>query len=410
MKRLKYKMQLITMMPETRNEKRETRSKILLPDIQFIKRVKKESNSDLKACMQCGNCTVVCNLSPEENPFPRKEMIWAAWGQKGMLIADPDIWLCHQCGDCTSNCPRGVKPGNVLASLRSQTIEYYANPSFLVKWLKKWWMLPVTVTIPMIIIHLILIIAGTLTITPDPVNYSAMFPHALLNSSFSILALLMIVGIVFSIRSFWKGMVKGYRLSGFEPESQSSVKERSPIKSGMTEKATSIIKTIWQVKKELLAHKKFKDCETNKFRHLAHAMVFYGFVALIVVTLFAILSAILGNYPMPFLNPVKIVGNLAGLSIVVGLLILIFQRLIKKDAVSSSNFFDWSFLISILLLVITGFFTEYARLVNDHLGYYWYLFHLIIMWYVILYLPYTKFGHMVYRFAAMVFVIQTGRK
>jgi quinone-modifying oxidoreductase subunit QmoC len=388
----------------------------ITPNIEFIRRIKKESGSDLKTCMQCGNCTVVCNLSPEGNPFPRKEMIWAAWGQKEKLVTDPDIWLCHQCGDCTTTCPRGVKPGDVLASLRSQAIEHYANPSFLARWLKKPTLLPLVIAIPIVIIHLIILAAGTLTNTVDPVNYSEFFPHAWINSSFSALAVLMALGLILSVASFWKGMKKHSNessLRGKNDRSNLNNEDGVPRFARLSvDKAGNdgIIKTIWQVKKELLSHKNFNDCETNKFRQVAHALVFYGFISLLLVTIAAIVAVILEAYPLGLWHPVKILGNLAGLAMVIGLVMMIVQRLRKNDAVSKSSFFDWSFLISILLLVLTGFVTEFSRFANAHLGYYWYLFHLIIMWYVILYLPYTKFGHVVYRFAALVFVKQSGRK
>jgi quinone-modifying oxidoreductase subunit QmoC len=389
---------------ETRNEPREAsrEKQVTSPDINFIRQVRKESNSDLKTCMQCGNCTVVCNLSPEENPFPRKEMIWAAWGQKEKLVADPDIWLCHQCGDCTEACPRGVKPGDVLASLRSQTIEYYAKPRFLAKWLKNPWMLPVVVAIPMLIIHLIILAAGTLTNTVDPVNYSEFFPHAWINSSFSALALLMVVALIFSIRSFWKGMIS-------HQTSLPALSADRRAKRGNLFLKERVIKSFRYVLAELMSHKKFNDCEVNKFRQVAHAMVFYGFIGLLVVTLAAIVAVVLEVYPLGLWHPIKIVGNLAGLSILIGLIMMVLQRLRKKDAVSNSNYFDWSFLIAMLLLVLTGFITEISRFTNMHLGYYWYIFHLIIMWYVILFLPYTKFGHVVYRFVALMFAKRMGK-
>ncbi|MFC2137572.1 quinone-interacting membrane-bound oxidoreductase complex subunit QmoC [Bacteroidota bacterium] len=360
----------------------------IIPDIDFIKSLQKSSNASLKECMQCGTCSVVCKLSPKENPFPRKEMIWASWGLKDKLIGNPDVWLCHQCGDCSTECPRGVKPADVLATIRQQSYLHYSRPKFLAKWMSSPAYLPLVLGIPMLIIHSILIIAGTLHTPEGPVDYSKIFPHGLLNSSFSIITLLAYSGSIFGLQTFWKDMKK--------------------ILPG--KRKTSLMKSFSEVIKDILIHKNFNTCETNKFRSVAHFMVFWGFLLLLGVTLVAIVNVVFFEYPMKFLHPAKIAGNFASLLLFFGIGVMIFKRLFNKKAVGNSNYSDWFFLITLFLLTLSGTLTELARFGNWEQAYYIYLTHLILVWVVFINLPFSKFGHLMYRTLALAYAKSRGRE
>lgn len=359
------------------------------PDIKFKKEIKKSSGSSLNECIQCGTCSAVCSLALIDRPFPRKEMIWAAWGLKDKLITNPDLWLCYQCGDCSTYCPRGVKPADVLSSIRQITYKQYARPAFLGILLSKPIWLPLAVLIPVIIISSILLLAGTFTIPEGPVNYSKFFPHAWLNGSFSILTLLVYGTAIVGLVKFYRDIKSGF----------------PGVKSQM-----SFYKSLWQIKNELFFHSKFGNCQSQKSRRIAHILVFYGFLLLLIVTLYAILAVVIHKYPLSITNPFKILGNLASVMLIIGLSIFILRRLFNKDAIGKSNYSDWLLLISIFLLTISGTVVQFARFLNWELAYHFYFFHLVSVWFVIIYLPYTKFAHMVYRIVALSFVNSIGRK
>jgi quinone-modifying oxidoreductase, subunit QmoC len=365
-----------------RNKARTTIS----PDIAFIKDIKKESNSALKTCMQCGACTVVCELSPGMDPFPRKEMMWASWGLKNKLLCDPDIWLCYQCGDCTAYCPRNVNPADVMASLRVSTILHYSRPRFLAQWMHKIHFLPLILLFPVLLISLILFLAGTFRIPEGPVVYSRFFPHSWLNASFSLLFFTSLGFMLSGIRSFWKDM-----------------KKEHPAKGRNQKRITALKQTLM----ELLSHRSFRKCQANRIRQVSHTMIFYGFLCLLAVTAFAIIAVIFFEYPLHFWHPVKILGNLAGISLLAACCIQCFYRLKSKSL--HSSYFDWSFLVAFILLSLSGFLVEAGRFFNWAWAYHLYFFHLICVWYLILFFPYSKFAHMIYRFLAVFYSKKTGR-
>ncbi len=103
------------------------------PDLNFIKYLKSAGGDTLKKCYQCATCSVVCPLSKDGSPFPRKEMILAQWGMKDELIGDVNTMLCHNCGDCNTYCPRGAKPGEVLGAIRAYAYTHFGFPQGLAK-------------------------------------------------------------------------------------------------------------------------------------------------------------------------------------------------------------------------------------------------------------------------------------
>ena len=347
------------------------------------------SGSPLNQCMQCGKCSAVCSLAPAERPFPSKEMIRAGWGLKEMLLGNVDLWLCYQCGDCSEHCPRDVKPSDVIAALRQKSYQYYARPRFMEKLVTRPSWLPLAVMIPVAVIIGILTAAGTFRIPEGPVDYSKFFPHGWLNSTFSLITLtfygLAIPGLV----RFWRDMKKLVPPGG---------------------RMSKPLKQLIPVLGEIFSHSRFSGCESNQLRKAAHMLVFFGFALLLLVTLYAIVATFTGDYPLSLWNPFKIAGNLASLMIYTGLGIMIHQRMFNKKVFGKSSYPDWLLLISIFLLTLSGTLVEWARFGNWSVAYHLYFFHLVAVWFVIIYLPFTKMGHILFRTAAMLYAGSIGRK
>ncbi|HUB32869.1 MAG TPA: 4Fe-4S dicluster domain-containing protein [Bryobacteraceae bacterium] len=100
-------------------------SALVQPDPNLIRDVMAAGGGDLKKCYQCATCAVTCELSTDEAPFPRPQMIAAQWGLKDRLIEDPGPWLCFYCGECSKRCPRGANPGESMMALRRYLTAQY---------------------------------------------------------------------------------------------------------------------------------------------------------------------------------------------------------------------------------------------------------------------------------------------
>lgn len=361
---------------------------ITKPEISFINEINRDTKNSLKACMQCGTCSVVCDISPEDRPFPRKEMLMACWGQKEQLMGDADIWLCHQCGDCTTHCPRGVRPGDVLASIRRIAYFNFSTPQLLARILNNPAFLPVVVAIPFIFLLLILFLAGTYKIPEGDINYSNFLPHSYLNISFAVLLILIAAGIIISIKKLWRSL---------EKHSTSNKETKNLFRASLN------------VIKEILIHENFKKCTTQKFRYPGHFLIFWGFMLLLITTIGAIINVLFLNYPLSLWHPVKIVGNISGIIFLSGCCIILMERIRFSNQKNIYTYSDWMFLVSVILVALTGFLTEIARFENWTSAYYIYFIHLVLTFILIMYLPYTKFSHVMYRTVALINARYHGR-
>ena len=121
------------------------------PDLDFVREIRAAGGESLKKCYQCATCAVACPISPANNPYPRKEMVWASWGLKDKLMSDVDLWLCHNCGNCADLCPRGARPADLMAAARNMVYKDLTSPSIIGKWMSSIKGLPFLIAIPALI-------------------------------------------------------------------------------------------------------------------------------------------------------------------------------------------------------------------------------------------------------------------
>jgi len=69
-------------------------------------------------CLNCGTCSVACDLTGGAVTFPRKPIHAVLIGLTGEVRAGLEPWLCHDCGDCSLACPRQADPAASMRTLR----------------------------------------------------------------------------------------------------------------------------------------------------------------------------------------------------------------------------------------------------------------------------------------------------
>ncbi len=375
------------------------------PDLQFVKDVLKSGGESLKKCYQCATCSVVCNLTQNDKPFPRKEMIHAQWGLKDKLFGNPDIWLCHQCSDCTAYCPRGAKPGEVLNAVRKMSIENYALPKFLGKALGSPGFLVPLLAVPAVIFAIILASLGHLNLAQIPLNekgqisYHEFLPSLYIDSVFVPIALFAVISLAMGISRYWKDMVRT---------------------AGPVTPKRSLSSSITATISEIISHKRFEKCTVTKDRKLAHLLVFFSFIGLAITTAWAVsylygpaimpliglkpFGWMLGPSPYPLTDPVKWLANLSALALLVGITLVIRNRLKNQEKAGKGGYYDWLFIYIVFAIMATGILSEAVRLANIAvLSYLIYFVHLVVVFFLFAYAPFSKMAHMVYRATAMVF-------
>jgi len=370
------------------------------PDFEFIKDVKALGGGDVKKCFQCATCAVVCPISPDTKPFPRKEMIAASWGLKDRLVNNSDIWLCHQCGDCSTKCPRGAKPGDVLSALRSYAVAAYAKPKVIADMVNDPKKLPILFAIPVVIFLVLGLITGQLNFSPEPgaIVQAKFFSVLLVQIIFPLLALLLTVSLVLSLKDYLNDIHADAVLNGKTEKKELDYKEFG--------------QALLRVLPTILKHDKFSECSENSDRATPHLMVFYSFIGLAIVTgiFFVVLDVFRIPGPYSQLNPVKWLANISGVALVIGSGLLIKNRISKKDD-QVNMYKDWYLLGLVFGVGLTGLLTEMIRLAGGpFFTYFFYFLHLMFVFVLFLSLPYSKFAHIVYRTVVMAYDEYSGRK
>jgi quinone-modifying oxidoreductase subunit QmoC len=350
---------------------------VIQPDTVFLREVMAAGGGDLKKCYQCATCSVVCELSPEESPFPRKQMIEAQWGLKAQLLGDPAIWLCHNCGECTKQCPRGAHPSEVLGALRNLAIQNFAFPKFMGRLVASRKGLPLLFLLPTLIFLAIARWAPKGQPTAH-LEFANVFPIPVLEPLFF--------------------TVSGLVLLAFGVSIYRCIQATKALDAG-----GKITQGLVLALKQIVTHERFWSCDMRNWS-LGHLLTMWGFIGLGIVGTVTGIGTMIGvlRTPLAFTSALKIFANLSAVVILCGGVVLLVERARDPLKRAASNYFDWYFLLTLVGVALTGILAEAMRLAQiASFMYPVYFVHLVLIFTLFLYAPYSKFAHLAYRTVAV---------
>ena len=376
-------------------------------DLGLITDLQKFGAAEVNACFSCGNCTAICPLADNDATFPRRVIRLAQVGLKDDLVSSKELWTCYHCGMCTDRCPQQADPAEFMATARRYAIAHYDKTRLARVIYTK----PVIGTIILVVVALLF--AGFFAAIRGQQSGQGVALFGIPYNTVHLVGVILII--VVAVFSLLGVILLAYSIGR---------------KEGVTAKAlfggAHAWKRTWRafwyaVGIEFLGQRRYRaDCEDDgpveplyRRRWLIHMLTVWGFLGLLAATIIDYGLDLLGvrqtGTPEPIYYPVRLLGTLAGLSLMYGVTWLFVRRLQRtKAAKEVSEFSDWAFLCMLWLIGLTGFLIEialYAEPANAVQGWgtWVFLVHVAIAMELVLFLPFTKFAHVMYRPVALFF-------
>ena len=374
-------------------------------DTELLSDVQRFGAADVSACFSCGTCTAICPLSDNDGTFPRRIIRYAQVGMKDELLSSKELWTCYHCGLCSDSCPTEADPGEFMAAARRYAIASY-EPTGLAKIL---YTRPVAGSLIAAAVAAFFAIFMYAARGPQDAASLALFefiPDGLIHTTgIAVMGVMVLAGLVGIVT-----MVQ--RVARHEEVTLQTVfGSRAALRSSAS--------ALWSsLGLESLGQRRYRlDCKDDKpleplyrRRWLIHALTIWGFLGLLAATVLDWGLALTGvkatGTPIPLWYPSRLIGTLAGLSLLYGVSMFMANRARKVNrAAKVSTASDWLLLVLLWITGATGFFIEVALYLPNAPGWgYWvFLFHIAVAMELMLLLPFTKFAHAMYRPVALFF-------
>jgi len=377
-------------------------------DLGLYPEIQRFGAADISACFSCGTCSATCPMSQTDGTFPRRIIRYAQLGMKDALLGSKELWTCYQCGECAETCPTQADPSEFMAATRRYAIASYDRTHLA----RTMYTRPIVATV------LAVLIAAFFALF----MYTAHGPmsgESLLIFDFIPAEAIHSIGIVVMAVVVIAGLV-GVGTMARDIGRREGVSLRSAFGSRAALGRSG--RALWSaVGRESIGQVRFREeCEADaaasavpwfRRRWLVHALVVWGFLGLLLATGLDYGLALVGiketGAPVPIWYPVRLLGTVAGASLVYGATILIIDRYRASNrSVKVSSTADWLLLGLLWVTAVTGFAIELALYLPSAptWGYWLFLVHVAVAMELVLLAPFMKLAHAVYRPVALYFV------
>ncbi len=377
-------------------------------DLGLYPEIQKFGATDISACFSCGTCSATCPMSQTDGTFPRRIIRYAQLGMKDALLSSKELWTCYQCGECSESCPTKADPSEFMAATRRYAIASYDKTRLA----RAMYTRPAVATV--LAVALALFFAAFFLTAAGPIpgggfSIWAFIPEELVHNTGVVVMILValagLAGVVTMARDI--GRKEGV-----------SLRSAFGTRAGLARTG----RALWfAIGRESFGQVRFRDeCEADdvakavpwyRRRWLVHAMVVWGFVGLLAATGLDYGLALIGvkatGTLVPVWYPVRLLGTVAGASLVYGATVLIIDRYRKANrSVTGSTTADWMLLALLWVTAVTGFAIELALYLpgTPEWGYWLFLVHVSVAMELVLLAPFMKLAHAVYRPVALFFV------
>jgi ferredoxin len=381
-------------------------------DIDLLADLKRYSAADVSACFSCGTCTATCTMTDNDGTFPRRMIRYGQIGMVDELRSSKELWTCYHCGACSDSCPTEADPGEFMAAARRYAIASYDRTGLA----RLMYTRPIVSTLVSVVVFFL--IAAFLYTSHGVMPTSSLeiftfIPEPLVHwTGVGIMVLVVIAGLA-GVASMSRGVARREGVTWTSLVDSAEARKRS-------------VRALWfSIGIESIGQKRYRDdCMDDvpveplyRRRWLIHALTIWGFIGLLIATGLDYGLSIIGvkesGAPIPIWYPSRLIGTVAGLSLMYGVTMFAVNRIGRYNrAAETSRSSDWTFLVLLWVTGLTGFLIEVALYAppTPAWGYWVFLIHIAIAMELLLFLPFTKFAHVVYRPVALFFYSLANQK